>query len=97
MFSMTVEDVFTIRGRGVVATGKVQTGVLRVGEEVQIDGGPVALVTGIEMFRKKVDEATVGDNVGIVFGAELDRAQLSRGTVLTSTGSGPTGGLTINM
>ncbi|CAN5735364.1 hypothetical protein BH09ACT7_BH09ACT7_26800 [soil metagenome] len=97
MFSMTVEDVFVIRRRGVVATGKVENGVLHIGDEVQINGGLIALVDGIEMFRKKVDEATVGDNVGLLF-TSLDKSQLDRGAVLTSAGSPPpTQGLTVNM
>jgi translation elongation factor EF-Tu-like GTPase len=88
MFSLTVEDVFVIRGRGVVATGRIAEGTLHVGDEVQINGGFVAQVDGIEMFRKKVDEATAGRTVGIVFGT-LEKSQLTRGSVLTSVGSGP--------
>lgn len=57
MFRLTVEDVFVIRDRGVVATGQVESGALSVGDELQIDGGPVVAVLGIEMFRKKVNQA----------------------------------------
>ncbi len=97
MFSMTVEDVFAIRGRGVVATGRVESGALRVGDEVLINGGVSARVDAIEKFRKTLDEATVGDNVGLLF-SSLEKSQLSRGTVLTSGGSGPgTDGLTVNL
>lgn len=97
MFRLTVEDVFVIRDRGLVATGRVESGALRVGDEVQIDGGPVAAVVGIEMFRKKVDQATAGDNVGLLFGS-LDRSKVERGAVLTAAGPGSIAdGLTVKM
>jgi translation elongation factor EF-Tu-like GTPase len=97
MFRLTVEDVFVIRGRGLVATGRVESGVLRVGDEVQIDGGAIAIVEGVEMFRKAVHEAAAGDNIGLLF-RSLDRSQLTRGAVLTSTEPGPpTEGLTVKM
>ncbi|MBN2850926.1 MAG: elongation factor Tu, partial [Erysipelotrichaceae bacterium] len=66
-FLMSVEDVFTITGRGTVATGRVERGVLKLGEEVEIIGlrdTRKSVVTGIEMFRKLLDEATAGDNIG---------------------------------
>jgi elongation factor Tu len=78
---MTVEDVFAIRGRGLVATGTVQAGAVRVGDEVRIDGGGAVRVDGIETFRKKVDEATAGDNVGLLF-AGLDKGDVQRGSVI---------------
>ncbi len=65
---MPVEDVFTITGRGTVATGRVETGVLKVQEEVEIIGlkeeKSKTVITGIEMFRKLLDEAQAGDNIG---------------------------------
>jgi elongation factor Tu len=97
MFSLTVEDVFVIRGRGVVATGRIEAGTLRMGDEVRINGGLIAQVDGIEIFRKKVDEATAGATVGIVF-KSLEKSQLTRGAVLTSAGSGPPStGVTVTM
>jgi len=82
---MTVEDVFVIKNRGLVATGRVESGTLRVGDTVTIDGGQGVRVDAIEKFRKKLDEATVGENIGVLFkGVEKD--QIDRGTVLTSSG-----------
>jgi elongation factor Tu len=83
MFRMTVNDVFAIRGRGVVATGRVEYGQLRVGDEVQINDGPGVRVDAIETFRRKVDQATTGDTVGVLF-SKLDKDALSSGDVLTS-------------
>ena len=94
MFSMTVEDVFVISGRGLVATGRVESGTLRVGEEVLLDGGVSARVHAIEKFRKKLDEAVAGENVGLLF-SSLDKGQIGRGTVLTSAGA--SGGVTVNL
>ncbi len=85
MFKMTVEDVFAIRNRGVVATGRVESGTLRVGDTVHINGGPGVAVTAIEKFRKQLDEATVGENVGVLMKG-IERAQLNRGDVLTASG-----------
>ncbi|RDH80632.1 elongation factor Tu [Mycolicibacterium moriokaense] len=82
---MTVEDVFVIRKRGVVATGRVESGVLRVGDTVHIDGGPGVRVDAIETFRKAIDEANVGDNVGVLF-KKLEKSDIARGAVLTATG-----------
>src|SRR3954470_25002773 len=69
-FRLTVQDVFSIRGRGTVATGRVESGTVRVGLEVQVvRGGQVVAntkVTGVEEFRKVLDSATVGDNVGLL-------------------------------
>jgi translation elongation factor EF-Tu-like GTPase len=84
MFRMTIEDVFVIRGRGIVATGRVESGQLRVGDEVQINDGAAARVDGIEAFRKKLSEATVGDNIGVLF-SKLDKGSLARGDVLSSS------------
>jgi translation elongation factor EF-Tu-like GTPase len=80
MFRMTVEDVFVIRNRGVVATGRVDSGTLRVGDTVQIDG--------IEVFRRSIDEATAGDNIGVPFRG-IEKSQLDRGSVLTAAGEFP--------
>ena len=88
MFRMTVEDVFVIRSRGVVATGRVESGALRIGDTVQIDGALEARVYGIEMFRKSIDEATVGDNIGVLF-RDVEKGQLDRGSVLTAAGEFP--------
>ena len=88
MFRMTVEDVFVIRNRGVVATGQVESGALRIGDTVQIDGALEAGVYGIEMFRKSIDEATVGDNIGVLF-RDVEKGQLDRGSVLTAAGEFP--------
>jgi elongation factor Tu len=88
MFRMTVQDVFFIRGRGVVATGRVESGQLRVGDNVQINGGPGVRVDAIEAFRKRLDAATTGDNIGLLF-SSLDRTEVTAGDVLTSVG-GPT-------
>lgn len=61
MFRMTVEDVFAIRNRGVVATGRIEAGTLRVGDTVHVNGGPGLTVDAIEQFRKTRDEATAGE------------------------------------
>ncbi|GIW62449.1 MAG: elongation factor Tu [Patescibacteria group bacterium] len=88
-FLMPVEDVFTIQGRGTVVTGRVERGTLKVGEEIEIVGlRPThkTVVTGIEMFRKSLDEALPGDNVGILLrGVEKD--DVERGQVLAKPGS----------
>ena len=85
---MTVEDVFVIRNRGVVATGRVESGTLRVGDTVQIDGTASARVDAIEVFRKSVDAANVGDNIGVLFRG-VEKGQLGRGAVLTAAGESP--------
>jgi translation elongation factor EF-Tu-like GTPase len=64
MFRMMVEDVFAIRNRGTVATGRVKSGALRVGDTVQIDGALEGRVDAIEAFRKSIDEAKAGDSIG---------------------------------
>lgn len=86
MFKMTVDDVFAIRNRGVVATGRVESGTLRVGDTVAINGGPGVEVTAIEKFRKQLDEATAGENVGLLMKG-IERNQVNRGDVLTSSSS----------
>ncbi len=88
-FLMSVEDVFTISGRGTVATGRVERGVLKVGEEVEIVGiRPTrkSVVTGIEMFHKMLDEAMSGDNVGALLRG-VNRDEVERGQVIAKVGS----------
>ena len=85
-FLLTVQDVFTITGRGTVITGQVERGSIKVGDSVKIKNsmtGEVKLsaVTGIEMFRKLLDTATVGDNVGILLRG-IKRNEISRGDIL---------------
>lgn len=82
---MTVEDVFFIRGRGAVATGRIEEGTLRVGDEVVIGGAGPFRVDGIEMFRKVLDEAHAGDNIGVLF-KKLEREQIPRGAIITAVG-----------
>jgi elongation factor Tu len=88
MFRMTVEDVFMIRNRGVVATGRVESGTLRVGDTVHIDGTLEAQVDAIEIFRRSIDEANAGANIGVLF-KRVDKSQLDRGSVLTAAGEFP--------
>ncbi|MBF0504110.1 MAG: elongation factor Tu [Candidatus Omnitrophica bacterium] len=89
-FSMAVEDVFSISGRGTVATGRIERGRVHVGEEVEVVGLRPAVaktvVTGVEMFRKELDEGQAGDNVGLLLrGADKDN--MERGMVLALPGS----------
>jgi len=89
-FLMPVEDVFTITGRGTVATGRVETGILKVGEEVEIVGlsedKRKVVCTGVEMFRKLLDQAMAGDNIGALLRG-VQRADIERGQVLAKPGS----------
>ena len=89
-FLMPVEDVFTITGRGTVATGRVERGVLHLNDEVEIVGiteeTKKTVVTGIEMFRKLLDEAQAGDNIGALLRG-VTREQIQRGQVLCKPGS----------
>ena len=89
-FLMPVEDVFTITGRGTVATGRVERGVLHVGDEVEVVGlkedKTKTVVTGIEMFRKLLDEAQAGDNIGALLRG-IQRTDIERGQVLAKPGS----------
>ena len=88
-FLMAIEDVFSIKGRGTVATGRIERGVVKVGEEVQIIGfkdTKKSVVTGVEMFRKLLDQGQAGDNVGCLLrGVEKD--EIERGQVLAKPGS----------
>ena len=87
---MPVEDVFTITGRGTVATGRVEQGVVKIGEEVEIVGihkeTAKTVVTGVEMFRKLLDEGQAGDNVGCLLRG-VKREDIERGQVLAKPGS----------
>jgi elongation factor Tu len=89
-FLMPVEDVFTITGRGTVATGRVERGTVKVGDEVEIVGlaeeTRKTIVTGVEMFRKLLDSAQAGDNIGALLRG-VDRKDIERGQVLAKTGS----------
>ena len=89
-FLMPVEDVFTITGRGTVATGRIERGELKVGEEVEIvglsDEKRKTVVTGIEMFRKELASAVAGDNAGILLRG-VQRADIERGQVISKPGS----------
>ena len=89
-FLMPVEDVFTITGRGTVATGRVERGVLKMSEEVEIvglaDETRKSVVTGIEMFRKLLDFAEAGDNIGVLLRG-IQRTDIERGQVLAKPGT----------
>ena len=89
-FLMPVEDVFSITGRGTVATGRVERGVLKVGDEVEIvgmtDKSRKVVVTGLEMFRKTLDDAETGDNIGALLRG-VQRDEIERGQVLAATGT----------
>jgi len=89
-FLMPVEDVFSITGRGTVATGRIETGVINSGEEMQIIGlgaeGKKTVCTGVEMFRKILDRGEAGDNVGLLLRG-IDKKEIKRGMVLAKPGS----------
>ena len=89
-FLMPVEDVFTITGRGTVATGRVERGVLHIKEEIEIIGikedTQKSVVTGIEMFRKLLDEAQAGDNIGVLLRG-INRTDIQRGQVVAKPGT----------
>ena len=88
-FLMSVEDVFTISGRGTVATGQIERGIVKVGEEIEITGirdTQTTTVTGVEMFRKSLDQGQAGDNVGILLRGSK-REDIERGQVICKPGS----------
>ncbi|MGV3708328.1 MAG: elongation factor Tu [Gemmatimonas sp.] len=88
-FLLPVEDVFSITGRGTVATGRIERGIIKVGEEVQLVGFNAekkTTVTGVEMFRKLLDEGRAGDNVGLLLRG-VDKTDIERGMVLAKTNS----------
>jgi elongation factor Tu len=85
-FLMSVEDVFSITGRGTVATGRIERGLVKVGEEIEIVGMKDTVkttVTGVEMFRKNLDQGMAGDNVGLLLRG-VERESIERGQVLSS-------------
>ncbi len=86
---MSVEDVFSISGRGTVATGRVDRGIVKVGETVEIVGikdTRSTVVTGVEMFKKLLDEGRAGDNVGLLLRG-VERKEIERGQVIAKPGS----------
>ena len=89
-FLMPVEDVFSITGRGTVATGRIETGKIHTGDEVQIIGltaeGKKSVVTGVEMFRKILDDGQAGDNVGLLLRG-IDKDEIKRGMIIAKTGT----------
>jgi elongation factor Tu len=89
-FLMPIEDVFGIKGRGTVVTGRVERGQIKVGESVEILGmkaeGRTVVVTGVEMFNKQLDEGIAGDNVGCLLRG-VERTEVERGQVLAKPGS----------
>ncbi len=89
-FLMPVEDAMTITGRGTVATGRIETGVVHIGDELQIVGlnseGKKTTCTGVEMFRKTLEEGEAGDNVGLLLRG-IDKSEMKRGMVLCKPGS----------
>ena len=88
-FLMPVEDVFSITGRGTVATGRIESGIVKIGEEVEIvgmDADKKSVCTGVEMFRKILDEGQAGDNAGILLRG-VDKEDIQRGQVIVKPGS----------
>ncbi len=89
-FLMPVEDVFSITGRGTVATGRIETGIINVGDEVEITGltetKQLSIITGVEMFRKLLDRGQAGDNVGLLLRG-IDKEGIKRGMVMAKPGS----------
>jgi elongation factor Tu len=88
-FLMPIEDVFSIKGRGTVATGRIEAGVVKINEEVEIVGirdTRKSVVTGVEMFKKNLDQGQAGDNVGILLRG-IEREDIERGQVLAKPGS----------
>jgi elongation factor Tu len=89
-FMMPVEDVFSIKGRGTVVTGRIERGVVKTGESVDIvglrDRGMTSVVTGVEMFHKTLDQGQAGDNVGLLLRG-IDRDEVERGMVIAAPGS----------
>ena len=88
-FLMPIEDVFSIKGRGTVATGKIERGVVKVGEEIEIVGitdTKKSVVTGVEMFHQTLDQGQAGDNAGILLRG-VEKTDIQRGQVLAKAGS----------
>ena len=85
-FLMPIEDVFSIKGRGTVATGRIERGIVKINEEVEIVGikdTAKSVVTGVEMFKKNLDQGQAGDNVGILLRG-IERDDIERGQVLAN-------------
>lgn len=88
-FLLAVEDVFSIKGRGTVATGRIERGVVKVGDEAEIVGygaDTKTVITGVEMFRKQLDQGQAGDNVGVLLRG-IEKDGIERGQVLAKPGS----------
>lgn len=88
-FRMTVEDIFSIKGRGTVVTGKIESGTIKVGDEIIIqgkNGEKKTTVTGVEMFRKMLDQAKAGDNVGILL-KNISKNDIQQGDVMLGQSS----------
>ena len=89
-FVMSIEDVFTITGRGTVATGRIETGVINTGDDVDIigmqDEKVTSTITGVEMFRKILDRGEAGDNVGLLLRG-VDKSDIKRGMVISRPGT----------
>lgn len=88
-FRMTVEDVFTIKGRGTVVTGRVESGTLKVGDEIHLkrqSSSKKVIVTGIEAFRKLLNQAQAGDNIGVLL-RDIGKQDVQRGDVLAGSDS----------
>jgi elongation factor Tu len=86
---MPIEDIFSITGRGTVATGRVERGIVKVGDEVELVGlgeTKKTTVTGVEMFRKSLDQGQAGDNIGALLRG-IDKTEIERGQVLAKPGS----------
>ena len=86
-FRMTVEDIFSIKSRGTVVTGRIESGTLAVGDEIRIQGkgaGRTTMVAGIEQFRKVVTQAGAGDNVGVLL-KDISKEDVQQGDVLTGS------------
>ena len=86
-FRMTVQDVFSIKGRGTIVTGQIESGTLTVGDEIRIQGmssSKSTVVTGVEMFRKVVTQAQAGDNVGVLL-KDISKEDVQRGDMLTGS------------
>ena len=88
-FMMAIEDVFSIKGRGTVATGRIETGIVKVNDEIEIVGirpTKKTVVTGVEMFKKNLQQGQAGDNVGVLLRG-IERDDIERGQVLAKPGS----------
>src|SRR5262249_31419640 len=88
-FIMAIEDIFSIQGRGTVVTGRIEKGICKVGEEMEIVGfrdTRKTVITGVEMFKKLLDEGRAGDNVGLLLRG-IDKNDVERGQVIAKPGS----------